>query len=156
MDELEKLRDELMKDWAKTTDELQLLDNKISDTKNTTTIVWQDLKRKMDETTTGILETLKGVMEATATLTNRIEDHQSWLSNLMSFEEQRQAQIDNHWRQMTDLKETINGMQRMIADDRAASLIRSQRLTAQLDGLRSTSDQATLRTDPILWTFVLG
>jgi hypothetical protein len=143
MDELEKHRDELMKDWAKTTDELQLRDNKISDTRNMTTIVWQDLKQKLDEMTTGILETLKGVTEATATLTNRIKDHQSWLSNLMSFEEQQQAQMDNHWRQMTDLKETIDGMQTRIADDRAASLIRSQCLTAQLDGLRSTLDQAT-------------
>ncbi len=69
-------------------DELQLLDNKISDTRNKMTIVWQDLKWKLDETTTGILETLKGATEATATLTNRIEDHQSQLSNLMSFEEQ--------------------------------------------------------------------
>jgi hypothetical protein len=51
--------------------------------------------------------------------------------------------MDNHWRQMTDLKETIDGMQTTIADDQAASLIRSQCLTTQLDGLRSTSDQAT-------------
>jgi hypothetical protein len=143
MDKLEKLRAELTTDRAKTKDALNLLTTKLSDTRNTTTTVWQELKRELDEKMTSILVTLQGVTDATALLTNQMEDHKIHLDHLMSFEEQRRAQMDNHWRRLEELQSTIDGVQTTLADDRANSITRSKCLLAQLDGLRSTTEQAT-------------
>ena len=68
---------------------------------------------------------LSGEMTA---LSVRVIEHQGHLENLLGLEEARQAQMDDHWREMTKLKTLINKV-------KSTTATQTQRLTAQLDGL---------------------
>jgi hypothetical protein len=54
----------------------------------------------------------------------------------MGFKEQCRAQMDTHWSALEDIMTIVSGV-------RADSMTQSQRFTAQLDGLRSATEQAT-------------
>ncbi len=97
----------------------------------------------MDQKTTGILESLQQAADNTTCLletselfSSRMLQHQTHLEHLMGFKEQRRSQMDNHWCALEDLMTIVS---EVIAD----STTQSQRLMAQLDGLCSTTKQAT-------------
>jgi hypothetical protein len=74
--------------------------------------------------------------EETTALSTRVVEHQGHLENLLGFEEARQAQMDDHWQSIVDLKSQLE-------EANKSSATQHQRLVAQLDGLRSTNDTTT-------------
>ena len=95
---------------------------------------------------TAAITTLSGntarLSEETTALSVRVVEHQDHLENLLGFEEARRHQMDDHWRSIEEIKSAVE-------DAKTAATTQSNRLTAQLDGLRATTEQATtaLRTD---------
>ena len=74
--------------------------------------------------------------EETTALSTRVIEHQGHLENLLGFEEARQNQMDDHWKSIVDLKLELE-------EATKASATQQQRLTAQLDGLRSNTETTT-------------
>ena len=82
--------------------------------------------------------------QETSALSVRVVDHQAHLENLLGFEEARRKQMDDHVTRMGELAA-------LIADVGSQATVQTQRVSAQLDGLRSTMDanHATTKTDII-------
>ncbi len=82
--------------------------------------------------------------EETTALSVRVVERQDHLENLLGFEEARRAQMDDHWRSIVEIKSAVEEAQ-------SAATKQADRftVTAQLDGLRATTDQTTntLRVD---------
>ena len=79
------------------------------------------------------------LVEETSALSVRVVEHQSHLEHLLSFEEARQQQMDNHVKQMGKLTA-------LISEVKSQSTTHTQRVSAQLDGLRSTMEANTTTT----------
>ena len=77
--------------------------------------------------------------EETSALSARVVEHQSHLDHLLSFEEARRQQMDNHVKQMGKLTA-------LISEVKSQSTTHTQRVSAQLDGLRSTMEAHTTTT----------
>ncbi len=58
MDKLAKLRTKLVDNRDATMDKLDKLETKLAETRNTTTALWQDLWRDLDQRTMGFLKSL--------------------------------------------------------------------------------------------------
>ena len=82
--------------------------------------------------------------QETSALSVRVVDHQTHLENLLGFEEARRQQMDDHVTRMGELAA-------LIADVGSQTTVQTQRVSAQLDGLRTTMDAqlATTKTDLI-------
>ena len=80
----------------------------------------------------------------TSALSARMVDQQSHLENLLGFEEARRKQMDDHVKQMMDLAD-------IIAEVKSNNTVQTQRVAAQLDGLRTIVDshQNTTKSDII-------
>ena len=78
----------------------------------------------------------------TTALSVRMVEHQSHLENLLGFEEARRQQMDDHVKQMLELAA-------LIAEVKSDSTTQTQRVSAQLDGLRAKveSHNNTTKTD---------
>ena len=78
--------------------------------------------------------------EETSALSTRVVEHQSHLDHLLSFEEARRQQMDDHVKQMGELTA-------LISEVKSQSATQTQRVSAQLDGLRSTMEAHTTTTN---------
>ena len=80
--------------------------------------------------------------QETTALSDRMVEHQSHLDNLLGFEEARRQQMDDHVKQMLELAA-------LIAEVKSNATTQTQRVSAQLDGLRAKveSNNATTKTD---------
>ena len=89
---------------------------------------------------TAAITTLSGnpaqLSEETTALSVRVVKHQGHLKNLLGFEEARQAQMDDHWQSIVALKQQVEEATKTTATQ-------TQRLVAQLDGLRSNNETST-------------
>ena len=74
--------------------------------------------------------------EETSALSVRVVEHQGHLENLLGFEEARQAQMDDHWK-------SISALTSQVEEVSATAATQTQRLVAQLDGIRSNNETAT-------------
>ena len=77
--------------------------------------------------------------EETSALSVRVVEHQSHLEHLLSFDEARRPQMDDHVKQMSKL--TV-----LILEVKSQSHTHTQRVSAQLDGLRLTMEAHTTTT----------
>jgi hypothetical protein len=77
--------------------------------------------------------------EETSALSVRVVEHQSHLEHLLSFEEARRQQMDEHVKQMDKLTA-------LISEVKSQSHTHTQRVSAQLDGLRPTMEAHTTIT----------
>jgi hypothetical protein len=68
-----------------------------------------------------------------------VVEHQSHLEHLLSFEEARRQQTDDHVKQMGELTA-------LISEVKSQSITHTQRVSAQLDGLCSTMEAHTTTT----------
>ncbi len=82
----------------------------------------QDNKILTEAITTLSTNTARLSGETTA-LSVRVIQHQGHLENLLRFEETRQTQMDDHWREMTNLKS-------LVADITSMTTTQTQRISA--------------------------
>ena len=82
---------------------------------------------------------MSSLAEKTSALSARVVEHQSHLDHLLSFEEARRQQMDDHVKQMGELTALISKV-------KSQSTTHTQRVSAQLDGLRSTLEAHTTTT----------
>jgi hypothetical protein len=75
----------------------------------------------------------------TSALSARVVEHQSHLENLLSLNETRRQQMDDHVKQMGELTAPISEV-------KSQSTTHTQRVSAQLDGLRSNLETHTTTT----------
>ena len=81
--------------------------------------------------------------QETSNLSVRVVEHQSHLENLLGFEEARRQQMDDHVKQMGDLAA-------LVADVKTNATVQTERVSAQLNGLRATVEsQNTITTSNI-------
>ena len=98
--------------------------------------------------TTAAIETISSntakLAQETSALSVRMVEHQMHLENLLGFEEARRQQMDDHVKQMNELAA-------FIAEVKSNATVQTQRVSAQLDGLRATMDKhnTTTTTDII-------
>ncbi len=88
---------------------------------------------KLAQETTALSERTNILAQETTALSVRMVDHQSHLENLLGFEEARRQQMDDHVKQMVDLAA-------LIAEVKSNATVQTQRVSAQLDGLRTKVD----------------
>ena len=95
------------------------------------------------ESTATAIETISAntdkLAQETTALSVRMVEHQSHLENLLGFEEARRQQMDDHVKQMIELAA-------LIAEVKSNATMQTQRVSAQLDGLRATVDASNSST----------
>ena len=92
--------------------------------------------RSVTEAITKLSGNTARLSEETTALSVRVVEHQGHLENLLGFEEARQAQMDDHWKSIVALTSQVDEIKN-------TTTTQTQRIAAQLDGLRSNCDTTT-------------
>ena len=114
---------------------IQLMDERIASMDERITLA--------NESTAKAIETISAntdkLAHTTSALSARMVEQQSHLENLLGFEEARRQQMDDHVKQMLDLAD-------LIAEVKSNTSVQTQRVAAQLDGLRTIVDSHNTTT----------
>jgi hypothetical protein len=128
----------IRQDLANTTKELVA---DINNMNNNMRLFWDRVDTDHRSVVTEAITTFSGntarLSEETSALSVRVIEHQGHLENLLGFEEARQAQMDGHWK-------SIVALTSQVGEVKTTTATQTQRIAAQLDGLRSNYDTTTI------------